>query len=231
MDNLRSDEEQIAALRQLWNRYGLILVPTLLLAAAVFIGLWTWNGYKTRQNQQASALYQQLLEAEVSPAAAAAPETASQQDSAHGLWERLKDGYCHTTYAQLGALLMAGKAVQGGDLKAAQEHLEWLLERHPGAEIDLIARLRLARVLLALPADDRKAQAARGLELLQAVTVPRAFSSAVEQVRGDLLLAQEEPDKAYAAYSQAADNAAPGSLSAALMAIKRDDLTPRGDSQ
>jgi len=228
--SLRSDEEQRAALRQFWHQYGLIVVAAAVLVAAVCAGLWAWHSYQRNQAEEASAFYQKLLDESLLLSGNEQAPTDEKKAALEALWLPLKEEYGGTIYAQLAALVLAGKAVQTADLVAAKEKLEWVLERKPGNAIDTVTRLRLARVLLSLPADERHENATRALELLQAADAPGALSSAVEQVRGDILVALGKEDEAYAAYQNAAANALSGSWSSTLVTMKRDDLSPAEDS-
>ena len=114
--------------------------------------------------------------------------------------------------------MLARLAVEGGDNAAAAEHLEWVVERADQAEIAAIARLRLARVLLAEgKLDEAQAQ-------LSQVDNP-SFASEAEELKGDIHVARNEPVKARAAY-EAARIAGGLSGDNRMLQLKLDNLPP-----
>lgn len=217
MDNLRTDEEQVAALKQLWKDYGSAIVFGVAVSLAGVYGWRAWDNHKMQQAENSSALYQELVDVSLSPA----PEgfTEEQQASIENLLESLKKDYDSATYTQLATLLNASVAVQSDNLKGARESLTWILGQKPSQEIATIARLRLARIEMA----DNKAEAA--LTVLSQIDQPGAFKASYENVRGDVLLALGRKDEAREAYQAAVNLLAESAQSNPLITLKLDDLT------
>ena len=209
-----TEDEQIAQIKEWWQRNGKPLVTGGILALILVFGWQAWQNYRANQTQGASMLYQQLLESALDPQgqvnAARVVELAS----------RLKSDYAGSHYAQYGSLFVAKVAVESGKLDDAAAELRGVLADPADSELDELARQRLARVLAA------QDKAEEGLALLEGEAQP-AFLSGREEIKGDLLVQLGRTGDARAAYEKAraalSDNAAAGELQ-----IKLDDLANGG---
>ena len=109
------------------------------------------------------------------------------------------------------------RAADDGDNAAATEQLRWVIDSGQQPDLTPIARLRLARLLLADGAlDDAKAQ-------LNQVT-GSGFSAEREELMGDIHLAAGDTEQARTAYQAAQAAAGPGAGS--LLELKLDQLPP-----
>ena len=223
MDSLRTEEEQVAALKQFWKDYGSAILLGVVLSLGGVYGWKAWQNHKVEQAQLSSGIYQDMLDLTLQNAGR--PLTKEQQASFDNLLETLKADYKDTVYMQLSALLKAGKAVEADQLDVARDELEWVLLQKPDHNIDVIARLRLARVLLAMPGADIKANAEEALELLNQIDQYGAFKASYEHVKGDVLLALGRRDDARNAYQRSVDIATEAGESRPLVSLKLDDLT------
>jgi predicted negative regulator of RcsB-dependent stress response len=209
-----TEDEQIAQIKEWWQRNGKPLVTGGILALILVFGWQAWQNYRANQTQGASMLYQQLLESALDPQgqvnAARVVELAS----------RLKSDYAGSHYAQYGSLFVAKVAVESGKLDDAAAELRGVLADPADSELDELARQRLARVLAA------QDKVEEGLALLAGEVQP-AFLSSREEIKGDLLVQVGRTGDARAAYEKAraalSDNAAAGELQ-----IKLDDLANGG---
>ena len=128
----------------------------------------------------------------------------------------LQSDYAGSAYASLAAFMMAKLAVEKDDYAKAILELQWVLNNDEQTEMQDIARLRLARVLLAADQSDK------ALGELSKIT-STAFTGEVEELRGDIYLAQNKPDQARTAYEAA--RAAQGQGGAgSLLQMKLDSL-------
>ncbi|MBX9757088.1 MAG: YfgM family protein [Pseudomonadaceae bacterium] len=211
----RTEEEELAVIRDWWQRNG---KPLLTGGALALIAVFGWNGWQKHQlseAQGASVLYQQLLE--TSLVANAQPDASKVADLAG----KLKAQYPGTHYAQFGSLLLAKVAVESGKLDDANSELKSVLDKPVDATLAELARQRLARVL----AVQGKAEEALALLVGDA---DQAYVASREELKGDLLAKLERSDEALAAYQKAkaalSSDAAVGGLQ-----IKIDDLA-KGDA-
>ncbi|GFM65843.1 tetratricopeptide repeat protein [Pseudomonas cichorii] len=211
----RTEDEELAVMKDWWQRNGKPLVTGGLLALVVVFGWYTWQNYNSKQSQGASMLYQQLLETSLTPSGQA--DTARVAEIAG----KLKSEFGGTAYAQFGSLFVAKVAVDAGKLDDAAAELKTVADKPASATLGEIARQRLARVLAAQnKADD-------ALKLL-AGDADKAFLASREELKGDLLVQLGRTDEAHAAYQKAksalSEDAAVGGLQ-----MKLDDLA-KGDA-
>ncbi|GGY08554.1 tetratricopeptide repeat protein [Massilia dura] len=175
------EEEQLASLKAWWSRYGNAATWVLVAGLAAYSGWTGWQYYQRTQSVEASALYDELQ-------ASVGKDNAKVQRAAADLESR----YGRSSYAQMAALAAAKSAFDASDLKTAKAKLQWVIE-HGNDEYKAIAKIRLAGVLLDEKAYDAALKALDG-------EVPKQFSAAVSDRKGDVLAAQNKLAEARAAY-------------------------------
>jgi len=201
------EEEQLEELKAFWRKHGntiLTIVTVVLLAVAAWRG-WEW--YQANRSARAAAVYDQLKVA-VEQGDAERIRSAAQV---------LRDDFPGTAYARMGALVAAHAQV-GADAKdGAVENLRWMVEKDDDEILVLVARLRLASILIEQEAFD---EARRVLD----VEVPPAFAGLYADRRGDIALAQGRVDEAREAWSRALETLGPATSIARLVQLKLDSL-------
>lgn len=210
-----TDDDDLAGVKDWWNRNGKPLLTGALLAGVVVLGWNTWHKYQSNQSQGASQLYQALLETSLTPNGQ--PDATKVAELAG----KLKSEFGGTAYAQYGSLFVAKVAVESGKLDDAAAELKSVLDKPADVTLGEISRQRLARVLAA----QNKAEEA--LKLLDG-DADKAFLASREELKGDLLVQLGRGDDAHSAYEKAkaalSDEAAVGGLQ-----LKLDDLA-KGDA-
>jgi predicted negative regulator of RcsB-dependent stress response len=212
----RTDEEELAVIKDWWQRNGMPLVTGVVLALVAVFGWQGWQRYEANQAHGASQVYQQLLEEALNP--------AGQPDAARvaELAAQLKKDFAGSHYAQYGSLFVAKVAVEANKLDDAAGELQSIVDKPADGKLGELARQRLARVLAAQDKTDE------ALALLDAKVTEEAFLASREELRGDLLVKLGRADEAYEAYTKAkaavAEDAALGGLQ-----MKLDDLA-KGDA-
>jgi predicted negative regulator of RcsB-dependent stress response len=211
-----TEEEQLEALRRWWNENGRSTLTAVLFAVAAGFGWQAWKANEVQQHEQASDVYQTLVQA---------METG---DTAEGAQERidlakqlLRDSD-DSTYAQFAALRLAALAVNDGKMPEAEAQLRWVLGKAAkGSDIAQVAQLRLARVL-ASTGDAEQALAI--LNEGESGTYAASYAAA----RGDILFAAGRNDEARDAYRQALTLAggAERGLNLQTLQQKLQSLTP-----
>jgi predicted negative regulator of RcsB-dependent stress response len=211
----RTEDDELAVVKDWWQRNGKPLVTGGLLALIVVFGWQAWHKYQNNQSQGASMLYQQLLETTLTPDGHA--DAARVADIAG----KLKSEYGGSAYAQYGSLFVAKVAVDTGKLDDAVAELKAIIDKPASDTLGEVARQRLARVMAA----QNKPEDA--LKLLQG-DADKAFLASREELKGDLLVQLGRTDEAHAAYQKAksalSEEAAVGGLQ-----MKLDDLA-KGDA-
>ncbi len=217
MSDMRTEEEQVEALKNWWKENGKSLLLTIALALAVVFG---WKGWQNNQRitaENAAVMYQNLVQA---VALASAPQaTDDQRTTASHLAKTLKDEYGSTAYAHFGALFSARLLVDANDYPAALNELDWVLAESQDSVMKTIASMRKARVMAAMGDADK------AVALLDGLKEP-SFSVSVAELKGDLYLQMGETDKARSAYQSAVGDAPQGGRP--LLNLKLDSLAVKG---
>jgi len=154
--------------------------------AVGFIGWQGWRWYQSNQAAHASALYETVTKA------VQANDAKALRDAAGTLIE----SFPRTLYASMGALVAARFHFDRNDLKAAKTQLQWVADRSPSDDFKDLARLRLAAILLDEKAYDE------ALKVLEAKH-GAAYDAQYAALRGDVLVAKNQPAEARTAYQLA----------------------------
>lgn len=173
MAELRTEEEQLDALKRWWKQNGVSLIAGVAVAVAGVVGWNTWQNYQEGQASAASMRYQQLI----SLTAGSEVDSATLTE-ARALVVEIIDNHGRTLYADLARLLDARLAVAQEDLAAARTALETVIDTSDRRYVKGLARLRLARLQVAEgEADAALATLASG--------IPESLGAQRANVRGD----------------------------------------------
>jgi predicted negative regulator of RcsB-dependent stress response len=202
------EQEKIAELKAWWQRYGgLLLLAVILVLGA--IAAWNgWQWYQRSKSAEASQVYAELQRV------AGGKDLKKVRDATGTLLE----SYPRTIYAPLAALASAKAHFDANDMKTARVQLQWAVDNARDAEVQSIARLRLATLLIDEKAHDE------ALKVLDAKH-DAAFAGRFLEVRGDVLAAAGRKADARAAYRAAMEKADPRDSGAReLLQLKMDSL-------
>ncbi len=201
------EQDQIEQLRDFWQRWGTAVSAVLLLVALAWAGWSGWNWWQRRESAQASNLYSQLSQR----------IAASDLKDATPIFQRLRDDYASTAYAQMGALTVARAYADAGQAQQAQSVLRWAAGHGPIAAQRAAAMLDLA----AMQIDAHQFDAA-----LQTLRKPPAssFSALFLTGRGDVYAAQGEREQARKAYTKALAELPADAALRQLLQIKLDSV-------
>ena len=164
-----SDEEQIELLKNIWKDYGQPVVLAVAISLAAVSGYKYWNNMQYETASNASELYQNLLDTLASSHQGQIPQPLNDEQKAtvSHVVRSLQDDFSNSRYAAFATLFQAQQQVQDNQLVEARISLQWVLDQNSGTEINAIAGVRLARVLLS-ESDDNAQQALDVLNRLQA---------------------------------------------------------------
>jgi len=208
-----TEEEQVAALKDWWKANGSSVVSGVVIAA-ITIGGWNfWQNYQQGQMGQASAMYEQLLQA----------EAADKVESVDKIATNLHTEFGSTAYGAYGLLFQAKEKVEQNDLSAAQAIFEQAIAATDDTLIKHVARTRLIRVLLA------QKEYEQGLQIIADVDQSSlgGFAGIYDELKGDLYVAMERIGEARTAYQSALQ----AGQSSPLLQFKLDDLTAADSTQ
>lgn len=186
MDGLISEQQQVEEIKKWLHDNSTSLIGGLAIGLALVFGWRFWDGHRQATAQQASVAYTQMINA----------VTGGQLAAAVPKGEAIITQYGNTSYAGFSALLLARVKAEQGDLAAARAHLQWAVSNVRQPELQQLARLRLARLLLT----DNKPDEA----LKQADSIATGhYVALAAELRGDAYRTKGDQEKARSAYQQA----------------------------
>jgi predicted negative regulator of RcsB-dependent stress response len=201
-----SDREQEEALRAWLKENWRWMVGGVVLGVALLVGFNSWKSYNSQRADKAFAAAAEVRKA----------IDAKDVDKATQLIANLTDKFGSTPYAQAARLQLAKLQVGAGKYDEAIKLLAAVVEDSKDQELRKVAQLRQARLLIQLGKHDQ------ALGMLEPDDSGE-FSAAVQEVRGDALLAKGNRDGARAAYA-AALKGAEGSVDRRLIELKLQDV-------
>ena len=201
-----TDVEQLEHVKQLFAEYG----PWTLGAVVVGLGLaFGYRYYNQHMNERA-------LDASAQFTDMSAAVDGNDSAKARRIADDLIKAYPRSPYADQAKLVLARLAVDANQQAGAIAPLQEVIAHSKDAELQHIARLRLARVQI----DQGKPD-----EALQTLSdPPGTFGARYDEVRGDAYYAKKDPAKAAELYKKALVEADPQSMDSALLALKIADL-------
>ncbi len=205
-----TDDEQWEEIKRGIRENGLWVVAGIALGIAVLFG---WRYYQSHQNETALRAASQFT------AMSAALELNDRNKSRQVADSLIKD-FPKSPYADQARLTIARLYVDDGQLPGAIAPLTEVMNHSKDTELQRIARLRLARVLIDQGKPDEAVK-------LLGEGVPGSFAARYHEVRGDAFYAKKDFKSAVTEYKAALEGGDDNSVNASLLALKIADL---GDS-
>lgn len=212
MDNLSTEDEQLAALKKWWSDNGNSLLMGIGAALVIVFG---WKAYQNNVIQEktaASLQYQQL----VTVATQNDFDSEDEAETVSYLAEQLKDEFEGTEYALYAAMFMAKDLVEDKNYEGAAEQLNWVLSKTEDVRLQHIVTARLARILSAQEKHDD------ALALLK--PSEEAFKASYLEIEGDIKKRQGNIPGAIEAYKNAFELIKEEPQAQPLLAVKLSDL-------
>jgi predicted negative regulator of RcsB-dependent stress response len=204
MAELRTEEEQIEAIKNWWADNGKTVLVGAVLVLASYFGVNTYKNHVRGQGEQASAIYQQALEL-------VDQKGEAEQAKKAQLFNQLKTEFSSTPYAKFAALFLAKDAVEAADFAMAETELRYVQQNPVDEPMKMLATVRLAMVLN----EEKKYD-----EALALVTGAAQYL----EVKGDILFAQGKTDEARDAYQLAKAAVQLAGTSNPVLDMKLDNL-------
>ncbi|MCG7199815.1 tetratricopeptide repeat protein [Marinobacter pelagius] len=217
MAELRTEEEQVQAIKDWWKRNGSSLLIGIGAALAIVFGWQAWQNHQAQQRTEAANQFANLLNAFSSQADETSNETVA------FVAGKLREDFTDSAYAIYGNLILARQQLmEQGDPEAAVDSLEWALEKAKDhAALALVVKNRLARAQFAAGQYDE------ALATIDGVSNAGTFAPILSELKGDILLAQGDRDGAKEAYLTAREQSSQGR--SGILELKLSDLGVRED--
>lgn len=211
MAELRTEEEQVQAIKDWWKKNGSSLLIGIGAALAIVFGWQAWQNHQAQQRTEAANQFANLLNAFGDQA----DETSG--DTVAFVAKTLREDYTDSAYAVYGNLILARQQLMDNDAPAAIESLKWALEKSGEQQaLSLVVRSRLARAQFDAGRYDE------ALATIDSATNADAFDAIFSELRGDILLAQGDRDGARDAYLAAREQSQQGR--SGILELKLSDL-------
>lgn len=185
------DDEQLESLKRFWQDYGTPILVGVTLAVASYAGWSYWQNTKLEASVKGSAVFQDMLGAAQRSQLNAEDKAASTDLQRHA--KTLREDFANTPYVYGAGLLLARQAVDRQDYKEAEKQLRLVLDAKPAESERVLVVTRLARVLVA---QKRYDEALTSL----AKETDKGFLPTIEEIRGDIYVAQGKIADAQKAY-------------------------------
>jgi predicted negative regulator of RcsB-dependent stress response len=215
MAELRTEEEQVQAIKDWWKRNGSSLLIGIGAALAIVFGWQAWQNHQDQQRAEAANQFATLLNAFADEADDTSGETVA------FIANTLREDYTDSAYAVYGNLILARQQlVEENDSEAAIGSLQWALEKADEHEaLALVVRNRLARAQFSAGRHEDALATIEGAGSLESVD---AFAAIFSELRGDILLAQGDEKGARDAYLAAREQSQQGR--SGILELKLSDL-------
>lgn len=218
MAEMRTDEEQVEAIKQWWKRNGSSLLIGIALALAIVFGWQAWQNHQTNKQAQAAADFGELMQQ------ARTASTDEERESVAYLANQVRDEHGGTTYAVYAMLILANQQMMvNNDPATAAETLQWALDQSGSSDaLSLVVRTRLAR------AQYGAGQYEEALATVRGADNAGAFERLLAELEGDILMASGDRSGAEEAYLRAQE--AGGDDNIGLLRQKLASLGVGGDA-
>ena len=203
MEVYDTEEEQVEAIKKWWRDNWKSLFGGIILGLGILYGGKTWLQQKDIHAGSASVEFEAMIQAVGQDKITEATEFAAV----------LLGQYTDTPYAVMASFTMASIKVKENDLQTAKTHLRWALEHTTQSSFKHVARIRLARVLLAEGKHDE------ALSQISNIDTGK-YLPTYEELKGDLYLAKGQVDLARTAYNLALSSMEAGARARSMVEMK-----------
>lgn len=215
MAELRTEEEQVQAIKDWWKKNGSSLLIGIGAALAIVFGWQAWQNHQDQQRAEAANQFASLLNAFSNQADETTGETVA------FVANTLREDYTDSAYAVYGNLILARQQlVEDSDAEAAIGSLQWALEKAGEHKaLSLVVRNRLARAQFSA---ERYDDALATIDSAGSIGDTGAFAAIFSELRGDILLVQGDKKGARDAYLAAREQSLQGR--SGILELKLSDL-------
>ncbi len=203
-----TEDEQVEAIKKWWKRYSTVVLISISVVMLMVSGVRYWSWHQQKLSQQASGTYEHMMMA------------FSNQDNktVHAYANQLLHNYGRTVYADAARLTLAKMYVQDENFPKARQALSKVAKDSKAPILQQTAKIRLARLLIAEKSYDA---ALSELALVNDVS----FLPIVNELKGDIYVAQKQYALAESAYRAALNEVQAKGLGNVFLEMKANDVS------
>lgn len=207
MEVYTNADEQADLVRNWLKKYGVTIILGVIIGLSVVYGWRYWQQKQQVTTEKASIIYQQMLD----------NVAADDQQQTQVLAKNIIDNFPNSAYAAIAKLILAKLAIDKGDSASAVKYLSEVIADSHGTTFAQIARIRQARIFLAQMKYDE------ALKLLEKVD-NKAYRALIDEVRGDIFVAQHNIAAARQAYQNALNSEPESKILKPVIVMKLNSL-------
>ena len=200
--------EQGEIVKKWLSENGSAIVMGLVIAFGGLFGFKQWQGWQENSRQAAAVEFEVMTDL----------LSTGQLDAAVANFQNLQDEYAKSPYTSMAALQFARARIAANQPDLAVGLYEFVMENGYPKAMKVVARERLARVLL----DQGQPDAA--MALIDGATDITGFESRIAEVRGDIHQDQGRVEDAVSAYQEALELLEPGAGDRGFLVMKLQSL-------
>jgi predicted negative regulator of RcsB-dependent stress response len=208
LEDYLSEKEQWERVTGWLRENGVWIVAGVVVGALGIAGWQWWNAHVDQVDGEASTKYEQLR----------SDLGKGDRTGALILLADLERDYSSSPYVDQARLAVARIYVDSNELDKASAELQAVSQHSKDKQLALVARIRLARVLIAQQKPDDALTALDGVD-------PGAFEALFHEVRGDANFAKGNKAAALTEYRSARAKGSAGGSDNSLLDLKIADLT------
>lgn len=218
MSDLRTEEEQLDAIKQWWKNNGNSLLIGIALALGAIFGYQAWQQNTIDQKEQASQMFFELTQAATAAQSAGEEDAEQRREDVIFLARNLEEAFPKTAYADFARLYQAKELSLAGNFAEAEQKLATIdIGAKENEALASVVTLRLARAKAAQEKYDE------AISLLNA-SFEDSFYVLYQELKGDILKMKGDRVNAKAAYLEALSKAEQHSQPTQLLQLKINDL-------
>ena len=198
------EQQELDNFKHFWKGWGRWLFALLLAGGLSYLGYVWYQSHLDGKNKEAAALLAQMVD----KAQISTDPKALNADLQH-----LQQNYPASTATAQATFMAAAAEFDKGNYPAATAHYNWILSNQKDSFVLALAVQRLAVTQL------QQKQFDQALKTLETAVDP-AFEALIQETKGDVLVAQNKPKEALAAYEAALNKTAKNSKNRELLDMK-----------
>lgn len=211
MSRYETEEEQIDAIKQWWNKNGTMLLSLLLVAAIAFSGWRYWSNTQYVNAANGSSLFELMqLHAQKGTFGEVSREAL-----------KLIQEQPESPYAVGAAMLSAQYNLEKGEVEEALKHYQWVVDNTADFQLRNQASLSQVRLYLNMEKID---EAKAIIDVMEKNNLTGAEKAVFDYIKGMTFLAQNQFDNARTAFSAVVANDKTEKNLLGLAQIQLDDL-------
>ena len=186
MDEIRTEDEQVEALKKWWKQNGTSVIVAVAVALSAVGGYKYWQGQKLQSAWKASDEYKYVTEQ---------MQKAKKEEGDVKRAEALLSEHKGTVYADFTTLQLAKAAVEKEDYDTALNYLNSALAQAQSKQMKPIISFRIAQVQFAKGEHDKALTTLAGIS-------DKGQKAAVKELEGDIYNAKGDAVKALSSYKE-----------------------------